>query len=46
VRIIAAGGLAHVYHGEELLRVLTLDPDSYYQPNPRKEVMRLRPRVT
>ncbi len=46
VRIIATGGLVHIYHGEELLRVLTLDPDSYYQPNPRKEVMRLRPRVT
>ncbi len=32
VRVIPVGGLVHIYYGEELIRVLALDPASYNQP--------------
>ena len=39
MRIVPVGELVHIYHGDELARVLALDPDSYYQPlRRRKEV--------
>jgi hypothetical protein len=39
VRIIPVGALVHVYHGERLLRVLALNPDTcYHGYDARKEV--------
>jgi transposase InsO family protein len=32
VRIIPVNGLVHIFYGEELIRVLAIDPDSYNQP--------------
>jgi hypothetical protein len=31
VRVIPVGGLVHVYYGEELVRVLAIDPSVDYQ---------------
>lgn len=35
VRIIPIGELILIYYGERLIRVLTINPGSYYQPMPR-----------
>lgn len=43
VRVIPVGELIHVYYGEQLLRVLTIDPDRYYQPMPRQTSNGRRP---
>jgi len=32
IRVIPIGELIHVYHGEQLVRVLTIDPHRHYQP--------------
>jgi hypothetical protein len=45
VRIIPVGDLIHVYYGELPIRVLTIDPDSYYQPlNGRRKTIPTRPK--
>jgi hypothetical protein len=46
VRVVEAEHLTHVYHGDTLIRVLTIDPDRYYQPKPGKEAPRRRRSVT
>lgn len=37
VRVVEIDPLVHIYHGEALIRVLTINPDRYYQPKPGKE---------
>lgn len=37
VRVIEVERLVHIYHGDTMIRVLTIDPDRYYQPKPEKE---------
>ena len=37
VRVVEVERFAHIYHGDTLIRVLTIDPDRYYQPKPGKE---------
>ena len=32
VRVIEVDRLVHIYHGDDLIRALTIDPDRYYQP--------------
>lgn len=32
VRVVEVDRLVHIYHGDALIRVLTIDPDRYYQP--------------
>jgi transposase InsO family protein len=32
VRVIPVGGLVHIYYGEELIRVLAIDPTRYHHP--------------
>ncbi|MGB5433148.1 MAG: hypothetical protein WBO21_09065, partial [Acidimicrobiia bacterium] len=32
VRVIEVDHLVHIYHGDDLIRALTIDPDRYYQP--------------
>ena len=44
LRVIQVGPLVHMYYGEELIRVLAIDPTRDYQPS-GKEV-RLAARVT
>jgi transposase InsO family protein len=46
VRVVEVEHLVHIYHGDTLIRVLTIDPDRYYQPKPRKEPPRQRRSVT
>jgi transposase InsO family protein len=37
VRVVPVGDLVHIYHGEQPVRVVVIDPDHYYQPlKPRK----------
>ena len=38
VRIVEVERLVHIYHGDHMIRVLTIDPDRYYQPKQEKEV--------
>jgi hypothetical protein len=37
VQVVEFERLIHIYHGDTLIRVLTIDPDRYYQPKPGKE---------
>ena len=37
VRVVEVERLVHIYHGDTLIRVLTINPDRYYQPKPGKE---------
>ncbi len=37
VRVVEVERFVHIYHGDTLIRVLTIDPDRYYQPKPGKE---------
>jgi transposase InsO family protein len=37
VRVVEVEHLIHVYHGDTLIRVLTIDPNRYYQPKPGRE---------
>jgi transposase InsO family protein len=46
VRVVETEQLVHVYHGDTLIRVLTIDPDRYYQPKPGKEAPTRRRSVT
>jgi len=46
VRVIEADRLVHIYHGDTLIRVLTINPDRYYQPKPGKEPPTQRRSVT
>lgn len=46
VRVVEVEHLVHIYHGDTLIRVLTIDPDRYYQPKTRKEPPRRRRSVT
>jgi transposase InsO family protein len=39
VRVVEVDHLVWVYHGDTLIRALTIDPDRYYQPKPRKEAL-------
>lgn len=43
VRIIHIGELVHIYYGETLVRVLTLNPNSYYQPLKTKQPPERKP---
>ena len=42
VRVVEVEQLTHIYHGDTLIRVLTINPDRYYQPKPKKEPPRRR----
>jgi transposase InsO family protein len=46
VRVIEIERLVHIYHGDTLIRVLTINPDRYYQPKPGKEPPTQRRSVT
>ncbi len=46
VRVIEADHLVHIYHGDALIRALTIDPDRYYQPKGGREPPRQRRSVT
>ena len=46
VRVIEIERLVHIYHGDSLIRVLTINPDRYYQPKPGKEPPTQRRSVT
>ena len=37
VRVVEVERLVHIYHGDNMIRVLTIDPDHYYQPKKEKE---------
>jgi len=37
VRVIPVNGLVHIFYGEELVRALAVDPDSYHHPLGRRE---------
>ena len=36
VRVVEVERLVHIYHGDTVIRVLTINPDRYYQPKTRK----------
>ena len=36
VRVVEVERLVHIYHGDTVIRVLTINPDRYYQPQTRK----------
>ncbi|NOY54362.1 MAG: transposase family protein [Actinobacteria bacterium] len=36
VRVIEVDRLTHIYHGDALIRALTINPDRYYQPKQRR----------
>ena len=44
VRVIEVDQLVHIYHGDALIRALTIDPDRYYQPKGEREPPRQRQR--
>lgn len=46
VRVIEQDRLTHIYHGDALIRALSIDPDRYYQPKPGKEPPTRRRNVT
>lgn len=46
VRVVEVERFVHVYHGDTVIRVLTIDPDRYYQPKPRTEPPTQRRSVT
>ena len=46
VRVIEIERLVHIYHGDTLIRILTINPDRYYQPKPGKEPPTQRRSVT
>lgn len=46
VRVIETERLVHIYHGDTLIRILTINPDRYYQPKPGKEPPTQRRSVT
>jgi len=46
VRVVEVERLVHIYHGDNMIRVLTIDPDHYYQPKPGKEPPTRRRSVT
>lgn len=46
VRIVEVDRLVHIYHGDALVRVLTIDPDRYYQPKGGRQPPRRRRSVT
>lgn len=37
VRVVEVERLVHIYHGDNMIRVLTINPDHYYQPKKEKE---------
>lgn len=47
IRVIPIGELIHVYHGDQLVRVLTIDPHRHYQPlkptSPNRRRQTIRP---
>ena len=46
VRVIEVDRLVHIYHGDDLIRALTIDPDRYYQPKGGRQPPRRRRSVT
>jgi transposase InsO family protein len=46
VRVIEVDRLVHIYHGDALIRALTIDPDRYYQPKGERQPPRQRRSVT
>jgi transposase InsO family protein len=46
VRVVEAERLVHIYHGDTPIRVLTINPDIYYQPKPEKDPPTQRRSVT
>jgi len=46
VRVVEVERLVHIYHGDTVIRVLTINPDCYYQPKPGKEPPTQRRSVT
>ena len=46
VRVVEVERLVHIYHGDTVIRVLTINPDRYYQPKPGKEPPTQRRSVT
>lgn len=41
-RVIDIDRLVHIYHGDALIRALTIDPNRYYQPKGGREPPRRR----
>jgi len=46
VRVIEVDRLVHIYHGDDLIRALTINPDRYYQPKGGRQPPRQRQSVT
>lgn len=46
VRVVEVDRLVHIYHGDALIRVLTIDPDRYYQPKGERQPPQRRRSVT
>jgi len=46
VQVIEVDQLVHIYHGDALIRALTIDPDRYYQPKGERQPPRRRKGVT
>ncbi len=46
VQVIEVDQLVHIYHGDALIRALTIDPDRYYQPKGERQPPRRRRSVT
>ncbi len=46
VRVIEIDRLVHIYHGDNLIHVLTIDPDRYYQPKGERQPPQQRRSVT
>ena len=42
VRVIEVDRLVHIYHGDDLIRALTINPDRYYQPKGGRQPPRQR----
>lgn len=38
VRVVEVERLVHIYHGDHMIRALTIDPDNYYQAKKEREV--------
>ncbi len=46
VRVVEVDQLVHIYHGDALIRALTIDPDRYYQPKGGRQPPQRRRSVT
>lgn len=46
VRVVEVDQLVHIYHGDALVRALTIDPDRYYQPKGGRQPPQRRRSVT